>query len=129
MFEVSVTGRFVGRHQLRRPDGSHEPLHEHEWSVKVTYAGEALDEMDVLLDFGALRSRLTELLATLDQQNLNHLPPFAARNPSAENVALHLAGQMADGMPAAARLVCVEVEEQPGCVARYYPSQNTPPRR
>lgn len=119
MFEVSVTSSFSAAHQLRLPDGSAEPLHRHNWRVTVIYAGSVLDEMGVLVDFEVLRARLDRLLATLNDQNLNTLPAFAERNPTAENVALHIAERLAVELPAAAVLKCVEVEEAPGCVARY----------
>ena len=121
MFEVSVTSSFSAAHQLRLPDGSAEPLHRHNWRVTVTRAGSVLDEMGVLVDFEILRARLDRLLATLNDQNLNTLPAFAERNPTAENVALHIAERLAVELPAAAVLKCVEVEEAPGCLARYSP--------
>ena len=125
MFEVSVTSSFSAAHQLRLPDGSAEPLHRHNWRVTVTRAGSVLDEMGVLVDFEILRARLDRLLATLNDQNLNTLPAFAERNPTAENVALHIAERLAVELPAAAVLKCVEVEEAPGCLARYFPSHKT----
>lgn len=129
VFEVTVTGRFAATHQLRRPDGSYEPLHAHEWNVKVTYSGQVLDEMGVLIDFGPLRSRLDALVAALNGRILNELPPFSDRNPSAEHVALYLANELVVELPGAARLVCVEVEEEPGCFARYHPPHDTQRRR
>jgi 6-pyruvoyltetrahydropterin/6-carboxytetrahydropterin synthase len=121
MFEVSVASSFSAAHQLRLPDGSAEPLHRHDWRVTVTCAGSALDEAGVLVDFEALRTRLNKLLATLNDQNLNALAVFAEREPTAERVAQHTAERLAVELPAAAVLKCVEVEEAPGCVARYFP--------
>jgi 6-pyruvoyltetrahydropterin/6-carboxytetrahydropterin synthase len=129
MFEACVTGRFVATHRLRRPDGSTEELHEHPWQVRVTYAGPRLDDMGVLVDFGALRGRLDAALAALHEQDLNHLPPFARQNPSAENVAVYVAEQLPHELPGAARLTCVEVEEAAGCCARYCPPPHSGPTR
>ncbi len=119
MFEVTITRSLVATHQIRGSDGSLEPLHEHAWRVAVTVAGDKLDEQGVLVDFDALRDRLTDVLGSLDGRNLGDTPAFVGRSPSAENLALHLAEQLADQMPSAVRLKCVEVEEAPGCVARY----------
>ncbi len=142
MFEVSVSGWFAAAHQLRLPDGSLEPLHGHNWHVTVTFAGPRLDECGLLLDFVALRRRLEAVLGQLHDRNLNELAAFAGRNPSAEQVAVWIAGQFGAGQlgggpaepggqaaacaagggaRAAARLACVEVEEAPGCRARYLP--------
>jgi 6-pyruvoyl-tetrahydropterin synthase len=118
MFEISVTGEFVATHRLRYPDGSVESPHEHHWRVTVTYGGAALNEAGLLLDFQVARSHLAEVLRTLDGHDLNVLRPFTARNPSAENVALVVAERLPHDLPGAARLRCVAVEEEPGCVAR-----------
>ncbi len=122
MFEVSVAGRFAAAHQLRRADGTREPLHRHHWRVTVTVAGPSLDNQGVLLDFAKIQPRLDELLAALDGRDLNDLAPFAARIPSAENIALHVAEQIKLSLPDGVRLCCAEVEEAPGCTARYRPN-------
>ena len=121
MFEVSVTGEFRARHQLRYRDGSTEAPHEHCWRVEVTYGGPQLGETGVLVDFGVIRSRLSDFVRTLEHQDLNDLPLFAARNPSAENVALAIAEHLPRGMPGGVHLKSVAVEEERGCVARYIP--------
>ena len=123
MFEVSVHGSFIARHQLRLPDGTWEPLHEHGWRVEVTYAGPRLNAGGVLLDFVEVERLLAETLTPLQHQNLNILALFRDRNPSAENVARHIAERMAPETTGAARMQCVAVEEAPGCVARYFPHE------
>lgn len=120
VFEVSVCGGFAAAHQLPLPDGSLEPLHGHSWHVQVTFRGPRLDERGLLLDFVTLRRRLEALLAELHERNLNDLPVFADCAPSAERVAALLAARLADAGGSAARLACVEVEEAPGCLARYH---------
>ncbi|MBU0638792.1 MAG: 6-carboxytetrahydropterin synthase [Planctomycetes bacterium] len=126
MFEVRVSGSFAAAHRLRGTGGALEPLHEHEWRVTVTCAGEQLDELGLLLDFNRLRMRLSEVLVPLNQLTLNDLPAFAHRNPSAENVAAYVAEQLAAGVPGPAYVSCVEVEEEPGCCARFRPPRPTP---
>jgi 6-pyruvoyltetrahydropterin/6-carboxytetrahydropterin synthase len=122
MFEVSVSGTFIAAHQLRLPDGTLEPRHHHNWRVTVSFAGLTLNRDGVLLDFNEIKPRLDELLAILFDRNLNELPAFATRPPSVENVALHVAQQLGNLLPTGVRLACVEVEEAPGCVARYRPN-------
>jgi 6-pyruvoyltetrahydropterin/6-carboxytetrahydropterin synthase len=123
MFEVVVETWFAAAHQLRLPDGSLEPLHGHNWQVRVTYAGRGLNGMGVLVDFGPLRQALQEVIAPLHDQHLNELPAFAERNPSAEYVAVHIAERLAAALPDVPGPACVEVEEEPGCFARYYPAR------
>lgn len=121
MFEVSVEDWFAAAHQLRLPDGRKEPLHGHNWRVRVTYAGSRLDGIDVLLDFTHLKPLLKSVLAPWHDQNLNEMPDFAARNPSAEMVAVRIAERLSLDPASGPALHCVEVEEAPGCLARYFP--------
>ena len=41
-FEITTTRQFSASHQLRLYDGSLEPLHGHNWQVKVTVAADSL---------------------------------------------------------------------------------------
>lgn len=121
MFEITVEGWFAAAHQLRLLDGSLEPLHGHNWRVRVTLAGPKLDEMGVLADFTRIQPRLAELLADMHDRFLNEFPALSGKNPSAEAVAMHVAEGMRPHVPPGVALRCVEIEEAPGCVARYLP--------
>ena len=122
MFEVSVEGRFRAAHQLALPDGDLEPLHEHVWQVRVTYAGAELNKNGLLVDFGVIRERLVEVLRPLEGQNLNRVAVLGGRPPSAEVVAQYIAHQLPATRGTGVRLNDVEVEEERGCRARYFPS-------
>lgn len=128
MFEVRVSGRFVASHRVRRPDGSYEDAHEHEWHVCATYAGRRLNESGLLVDFAEVERHLAAILGELHGRELNHTPAFADRSPSAENVALHVAERLRAHLPDRPTdgpvLRCVEVEEAPGCFARYFPASS-----
>jgi 6-pyruvoyltetrahydropterin/6-carboxytetrahydropterin synthase len=119
MFEITVSGWFAAAHRLRLLDGTLEPLHGHNWNVRVTFAGPTLDHMGVLLDFTRAKPQLDAVLAEMHDRNLNDLAAFRERNPSAENVAVLIAERLTD--TARATPACVEVEETPGCFARYRP--------
>lgn len=119
MFEVSVEARFAATHQVRMPDGQLEPLHEHVWVVRVIYTGPELDADGLLVDFGAVRARLADVLRPLEGQNLNCVAALAGQPPSAEIVARHIARHLPASLGERARLRGVEVEEEPGCRARY----------
>ncbi len=119
MFRVTVSGWFAAAHQLRIR-GVLEPLHGHNWRVKAAFAGSALDEDGLLRDFCELRALLDDVLRRFRDRNLNELPALAGRNPSAELVAHAIAAALQDARPGAG-LEFVEVEEEPGCTARYFP--------
>lgn len=121
MYEVTVSGWFAAAHQLRLLDGALEPLHGHNWNVRVTFTGPTLDAMSVLADFTVVKPALDRVLSTLHDRNLNELAAFSAVNPSAEQVARFIASELAPLNRGDVRLRAVEVEESPGCVARYFP--------
>lgn len=116
-FEITTTREFSAAHQLRLYDGSLEPLHGHNWRVKVTVAAEQLDAIGVVMDFHELERRVDALIGPMHNRHLNDLPAFATLNPSAENVALHI-GQSVR-LPDGIRLIGVEVWETPTNSAVY----------
>ena len=109
-----------------------EPVHGHNWSVKVTAAADELDAMEVVMDFHVLEKAVDDLIATVNNGDLNHLPPFAAAgtganalavNPSAERVAWWIGTEVAPQLPVHVRLLSVEIGEAPGCLATYRPNR------
>jgi 6-pyruvoyltetrahydropterin/6-carboxytetrahydropterin synthase len=120
-FEISTTRHFSAAHQLRLYDGSLEPLHGHNWRITVTVAADRLDAIGVVMDFHELERLVDDVVGPMHNAHLNGLPPFGAGqlNPSAENVAYHVARSLA--LPGAVRLVGVEVWETPENSARYRP--------
>src|SRR3954470_4489355 len=94
-FETTTTRGFSGSHQLRLLDGVMEPLHGHNWKVKVTVSSAKLDGMGVVMDFHELERLLGEVIGPMHNRNLNDLAAFESMNPSAENVALVIAQKLA----------------------------------
>lgn len=119
-FEITTTREFSAAHQLRLYDGSLEPLHGHNWRVKVTVAAAKLDSIGVVMDFHELERLVDALVLPMHNRHLNELAPFAELNPSAENVAGYIGGALG-GLPAGVRLLSVEVWETPGNSAIYLP--------
>lgn len=111
-FEITATLTFPASHQIRLYDGSLEQLHGHNWQVKVTVGAERLDSIGVVMDFHELERRLQKILAPLENRHLSDVPPFDTRNPSAENVALHIGESLE--LPQRVQLLSVEVWEAPG---------------
>jgi 6-pyruvoyltetrahydropterin/6-carboxytetrahydropterin synthase len=121
-FQISTTREFAAAHALRLYDGSLEPVHGHNWRVRVTVAAPALDPIGVVMDFHDLERLLDALLTPLHNRHLNEVPPFAGGlNPSAENVALHVGRSIAPNLPAPVRLTAVEVWETSSNRATYIP--------
>jgi 6-pyruvoyltetrahydropterin/6-carboxytetrahydropterin synthase len=87
MFEVTVEDSFAAGHALRGYRGKCENPHGHNYKVRITLAGEALDNIGLLFDFKDLKLALGQIIERLDHQYLNDVEPFRQSNPSAENMA------------------------------------------
>ena len=109
-FEITTTRTFSAAHQLRLPGGGIEPVHGHNWRVKVTVSAAKLDALGTVMDFHELERLVDAVLAPMHNRHLNELEPFIAElNPSAENVAYYVARTLQ--LPGAVRLERVEVWE------------------
>ena len=116
-FEITTTRSFSAAHQLRLYDGSLEPLHGHNWRVRVTVSADALDAIGVVMDFHELERLVDAVVGPMHNRHLNELVAFAELNPSAENVALVIARALR--LPKVVRLTSVEVWETPENSAAY----------
>ena len=87
MFEVTVEDTFAAGHALRGYRGKCENPHGHNYRVRVTLAGDKLDQIGLLYDFKDLKAAMGEIIERLDHQYLNDLEAFKELNPSAENLA------------------------------------------
>lgn len=120
MFELSVQRVFSAAHALLL-GGQREPLHGHDWRLTVVVAGDQLDGDGLLCDFHALEAAVDGVIAPFRNANLNEAAAFAQTSPSAERVALHIAGRLAEKLPSGVKLRRVSVTEAPGCEATYLP--------
>jgi len=94
MYLLTVKADFAAAHALREYGGSCERLHGHNWLVEVTVAAGKLDHRGLAVDFSILKSELTKALERFDHRLLNDVPPFDEMNPTSENLARHLAGEL-----------------------------------
>ncbi len=125
-FEITTTRSFAAAHQLVLYDGSLEPLHGHNWRVKVTVAAAKLDAIGVVMDFHELERPVDAIVVPWHNRHLNEFADFdpsqGGLNPSAENVAVRVArGLGAERLPAGVRPAQVEVWETPENSAVYRP--------
>jgi 6-pyruvoyltetrahydropterin/6-carboxytetrahydropterin synthase len=122
-FTVRCRAEFEAAHHLRDYVGGPEPVHGHSWKVEVALETEALGDYDLSVDFVPTEKLVRELAGRLHGRDLNATPPFDAKNPTAENVALFFADEIrASGLLAAgARLAEVTVWEGPRNSVTYRP--------
>jgi 6-pyruvoyltetrahydropterin/6-carboxytetrahydropterin synthase len=123
MYQISKTYSFEAAHQLREYDGDCARLHGHHWEVSVCIEGDTLDPVGMLIDFGLVKSAISETIGHYDHNFLNEIAPFDEINPTAELLArtiyLSLRGRIAEMAPAA-RLAYVQVAESATAWAKYW---------
>ncbi|MCC6131608.1 MAG: 6-carboxytetrahydropterin synthase [Acidobacteria bacterium] len=122
-FTIRCHATFEAAHHLRDYVGGPEPVHGHSWKVEVALTTRSLGLYDLSVDFVPAERLVKELAARLHDRDINTVPPFDEKNPTAENIALFFAheversGLLKDG----ARLVEVTVWEGPRNSVTYRP--------
>ena len=120
MYQVTVRQHFDAAHCLRGYPGRCERLHGHRFEVAVTLSGERLNDIGILYDFTELKGYLKEIVSGLDHVFLNEVPPFDFENPSSENIARFIYGELKPRLGGAAVLLArVQVWESPEAWAVY----------
>jgi 6-pyruvoyltetrahydropterin/6-carboxytetrahydropterin synthase len=90
MYQIHVRSGFSSGHALRGYHGKCENQHGHNYKIRVSLAGDKLDDCGMLIDFKVIKEMVNKVIDQLDHQYLNDLPAFATVNPSAENLARHI---------------------------------------
>jgi 6-pyruvoyltetrahydropterin/6-carboxytetrahydropterin synthase len=124
MYEVSVEDTFAAGHALRGYRGKCENMHGHNYKVRVTLAGESLDNIGLLLDFRDLKTIINSVIDRLDHQMLNDIDPFKSLNPSAENMAKYLydeiSSRLGESTDGRVRVKKIKLWETDTTTATYY---------
>jgi len=82
--------------------------------------GARTNRLGMLVDFKCVKETLQVVLKKLDHRDLNSLPVFKKNNPTAENIARFVFGELAPAFKSSAyRLSGVRVSETPGTSAYY----------
>ena len=124
MYQVSVEESFSAGHALRGYKGKCENPHGHNYKVRVTLEGPALDSVGLLYDFMHLKQIIHGVIQALDHRFLNDLEPFQVANPSAENIAKYFHDEASKEMrqaPTGARIASITVWETDATAATYWP--------
>lgn len=125
MYEITVEKVFAASHAIRLSDTVVEPIHGHNWPVRVTVAADKLDGIETVMDFHILEKALDGLIAQVHNRHLNEVRPFGVEpgqvNPTAERVAWWFGSEVAKTLPKGVTLVCATVGEAPGCYATWRP--------
>jgi 6-pyruvoyltetrahydropterin/6-carboxytetrahydropterin synthase len=124
MFQVSVDDGFSAGHALRGYKGKCENPHGHNYKVRVTVEGPALDSIGLLSDFSHLKKVIRGVIDGVDHRFLNDQAPFDVINPSAENIAKYFYDETAreiSELPAGAKITSITIWETDTSSATYCP--------
>lgn len=114
-FTIRCHATFEAAHHLRDYVGGPEPVHGHSWKIEVALGTDSLGVYDLSVDFVPTERLVRELAARLHDRDINTVPPFDRKNPTAENVALWVAEEVRTSgrLPEGSRLEEVTVWEGP----------------
>lgn len=128
MFELTIQAEFCAAHALII-SGVRETTHGHNWRVEVGIVGSTLDNDGLLCDFHTVEAMLEQVIEPFQNADLNKVQPFTTLNPSAENVAWHIAQRLSElldeSLAPHARVGWTSVTEAPGCKAKYLAPQRS----
>lgn len=96
MFEIFIETHFSAGHHLRNYPGNCEKPHGHNWKVRVVVRAEKLDELGMGIDFRKIKQAVGRVMDDVDHCNLNEHPFFLDKNPSSENIAVHIFNSLKD---------------------------------
>ena len=120
MYKVSVEHHFDAAHALRGYKGKCESIHGHRFKVVVRVVATELDDTGLAYDFTELKAKLKAILEKFDHTLVNEVPPFDKINPSSENMARTIYGELRETLKEApVTLDAVEVWESPTSGVEY----------
>lgn len=93
-YTLKVVCDFSAAHKLWGYPGDCSRLHGHNWKLEVEVLATALDDLGMGLDFKTIKKAAREVTGGLDHRYLNELEPFKESNPTAENIAAYLYGEL-----------------------------------
>jgi len=120
MYKVSVEHHFDAAHALRGYKGKCEAIHGHRFKVVAKVTATKLDDTGLAYDFTELKAKLKAILEKFDHTFVNDVPPFDEINPSSENMAQAIYGELKEALKdAPVVLETVEVWESPTSGVEY----------
>ncbi len=120
MYQITVEQHFDAAHALRGYKGKCEAVHGHRFRVVVRVRASRLDGIGLAYDFTQLKAKLNAIIERFDHTSLNDVLPFDTINPSSENIASTIYGEMKTVLKEApVELVAVEVWESPESGVEY----------
>ena len=93
-YTLKVLTDFASAHTLRDYPGACSRMHGHNWKVELEVEASQLNEIGIAIDFKQMKKAANDVCDQLDHRYLNELEPFTEINPTAENIAAYLYGEI-----------------------------------
>jgi len=93
-YTLKILTEFASAHTLRDYPGACSRMHGHNWKVELEVVAKSLNETGMVIDFKQMKSAANEVCDQLDHRYLNEIEPFTEINPTAENIAAWLYGEI-----------------------------------
>lgn len=122
MYYLTKSMEFDAAHQLRNYPGKCANLHGHTYKLIVCVAGEHINELGLLFDFGEIKVLMKAIVDRFDHHYINEIPPYDEINPTAETMSYHIYQELKYKLVShnpILKLAYVEVWETPTCSSRY----------
>ncbi len=127
MYELSVKTHFSAAHRLVGYEGQCANPHGHNWEVEIFVRGSKLNELGMLVDYREIKAAVREVMKEIDHVDLNLVPAFVRANPTSENIARYVHGQLAARIGNAhVHVSRVTICETPGTSASYWDEDDCP---
>lgn len=125
MYRLQVKMHFDAAHFIKDYPGICSRMHGHRWEVEAVVEGMELKDMNMMVDFGAVKQHLGLLVNKLDHQQINEV--LSEPNVTAEYLAKWFFDNLYSmiGMWRYAELVRITVWESPDCCVKYYGGGST----
>ena len=121
MYEIAVEQDFEAAHYLRGYRGKCEKMHGHHFRVVDRLRARKLDEIGIAYDFTVLREKLGRILALFDHTCLNEVAPFDSINPTSENIASTVFGELQRALKGdGVTVTSIQVWESPRSSVTYF---------
>lgn len=121
VYELYIENHFSAAHALKGYDGDCANLHGHNWIVRVCVRCRQLNAIGIGLDFRVIKDHLRTVLKELDHANISELPQFCNMNPSSENIARYLYGELSRRINTESTTVSkIQVSETPNAGVVYW---------
>ncbi len=111
---VHARAGFGAWHGLTSYRGQAEPSHHHDWQVAIRAGTDMLNGEGYAVDFGEVQRVLREATSPLEGVDLNRDPEIGSPSPTAERLAVVLAGRLQQPLAdLGATLLSISVWEGP----------------